>query len=62
MTFRGVYLAGALLVFAGAIFKLQHWPNGPVLFIIGLIVGIFGYEMEIRRLKKMIKELETDQK
>ncbi|HCR92123.1 MAG TPA: gliding motility protein GldL [Prolixibacteraceae bacterium] len=61
-SFNWLYNTGAFLVLASAIFKIQHWPYSSILFIVGFFTGIFGFEMEIRRLKKKIKELEADQK
>jgi hypothetical protein len=61
-SFSWLYNIGAFLVLTSAIFKIQHWPYSQILFIVGFFAGIFGFEMEIRRLKKKIKELEADQK
>ncbi|SHE36699.1 hypothetical protein SAMN05444274_101176 [Mariniphaga anaerophila] len=48
----------ALLVLIGAFFKLQHYPNGSAILWIGFISGFVLYNIEIARLKKVIKELE----
>lgn len=52
------YAVSALLVLAGALFKLQHFPNGDLMLFAGFISGSIISSVEINRLKRKIKELE----
>jgi hypothetical protein len=33
-------LLSTLIVFIGAIFKVQHWPGSNIIMLIGLLLGI----------------------
>ena len=33
-------MLGTLIVMIGAIFKIQHWPGGNILMLIGLLLGV----------------------
>jgi len=50
----------ALAILLGAFFKLQHYPNGDQILFIGFIASFILSSIEISRLKKIIKGLETD--
>ncbi len=58
MNFRLLHNTGAILTLTGAIFKLQHWPNGSSILFIGIVIWLLGYELEIRRLRKKVNEQE----
>jgi len=40
-----IYGVGAAIVIVGALFKIQHWPNGTLILTIGMVMeaGIFLY-------------------
>lgn len=50
----------AFAILLGAIFKLQHYPNGNQILFIGFLASFILSGIEISRLKKIIKELEKD--
>ncbi|MFY9152180.1 MAG: hypothetical protein WAO52_09210 [Prolixibacteraceae bacterium] len=50
-------ISGALILL-GAIFRLQHWPNGYLLMWIGFMSSFIFSSFEINRLKNIIKLLE----
>lgn len=50
----------AFAVLLGAMFKLQHYPYGNQILNIGFLTSFILSGIEIRRLKKIIKELEKD--
>ena len=51
----------ALLIFAGALFKLEHYPNGEMILYIGIISSLLFGNIEIFRLRKLVKKLENKQ-
>ncbi len=53
-----LYTISAIIVLMGALFKLQHWAHGNILFIYGFILGIIVITYDTIRLKKIIKKLE----
>lgn len=57
-TVKIVYAIAAIMVLAGAIFKLEHYPNGLYISITGFILGTATTTFEIIRLKKKNKSLE----
>lgn len=46
------------MVLIGAFFRLQHYPNGLVILLIGFILGSLTSSFDTFRLKKKIKSLE----
>ena len=58
-TMNVLYSTAALLVLAGALFKLQHWPYGTSLFWFGFIFGTIVSSYDNKRLKKTIKKLKA---
>lgn len=52
-------ISGALIL-VGAIFRLQHWPNGYLIMWIGFMSSFVFSSFEINRLKKRITELEKE--
>jgi len=50
-------IAGSLILI-GAIFRLQHWPNGYLIMWIGFMSSFILSSFEINRLKKIIRGLE----
>lgn len=46
------------LVLIGAFFKIQHYPNGFLILIIGFTLGSVTSFVDTLRLKKRIKTLE----
>ena len=49
-----------LTILIGAMFKLQHYPNGNQILYIGFMANFILSGIEISRLKKIIKVLEKD--
>lgn len=52
------YSISALLVLLGAFFRIQHYPNGLSILIIGFMAGTATSWVDSFRLKKKIKKLE----
>jgi uncharacterized membrane protein len=52
------YGISTMLVLTGAFFKLQHYPNGILILLIGFMLGSVISAYETSRLKKKIKRLE----
>jgi uncharacterized membrane protein len=52
------YFISALLVILGAFFRLQHYPHGYSILILGFILGTIISTAGNSRLKKKIKQLE----
>lgn len=52
------YAIAAASVLLGAFFRLQHYPNGYFLLFGGFILGTITSNIQISRLKKIIKNLE----
>lgn len=50
----------AFAVLLGAMFKLQHYPNGNQILYIGFMASFILSGIEIYRLKRIIKVLEKD--
>jgi hypothetical protein len=50
----------AFTLILGALFKLQHYPNGQLLVYIALIAYCILSATQITRLKMIIKKLEKD--
>jgi hypothetical protein len=48
----------AIMVLAGAFFKLQHYPNGLSIMLFGFMLGAVNSYFDTLRLKKKIKQLE----
>lgn len=55
---NGLLGVSAFLILAGALFKLEHYPYGNLIFWIGIITSLGLSSIEISRLKKIIKVLE----
>ncbi len=53
-----IYSISAIMVLIGAFFRLQHYPNGLVILLIGFILGSLTSSFDTFRLKKKIKSLE----
>ncbi len=49
----------AFAVLLGALFKLQHYPNGNQILYFGFMASFILSGLEISRLKKIIKMLEN---
>lgn len=49
----------ALAIFVGALFKLQHYPNGDLILRIGILSNFILSSFEISRLKKIIAKSNT---
>ncbi len=56
------YGLSAVIVLIGAFFKLQHYPNGFTILIIGFILGSITSSVDTFRQKKKIKILEEQLK
>jgi hypothetical protein len=55
--FWGISTAAVLV---GTLFKIQHYPYGIGILIFGLVSGFVLYNVEIIRLKIIIKNLEEE--
>lgn len=53
-----LYSLAAIVVLLGAIFKIQHYPNGNFFLLGGFIVGTIVSTYDHIRLKRNIKKLE----
>lgn len=53
-----IYFIAAVMVLAGAFFKLQHYPNGLSILLFGFMLGAVTSSFDTFRLKKKIKRLE----
>ena len=49
----------ALVLVVGSLLKLQHYPNGDIVFLIGIIASLGLSYFEISRLKNIIKTLKN---
>lgn len=49
----------ALLVVIGALLKLEHYPNGSLILTIGFGTFLIFSSIEINRLRKVVKKLES---
>ncbi len=49
----------AFLIVIGALFKLEHYPNGSLILYIGFGTYLILSGFENNRLRKMIKKLEN---
>lgn len=56
------YGISAILVLIGAFFRLQHYPNGFIILLIGFMLGTATSIIDTFRLKKKIKKLEEKNK
>lgn len=52
-------IAGSLILI-GAIFSLQHWPNGRLILWIGFMSNFILSSFEINRLKRIVKTIEKE--
>lgn len=50
-------IIAAVLILAGSLFQLQHWPYGAWMERIGFLSFFLIGSYEIRRLRKVIREL-----
>ena len=55
---RIFYSVSAIAVLIGAFFRLQHYPNGFTILLIGIMLGTVTSFYDTLRLKKKIKSLE----
>ena len=55
-----LFTAIAAIVLTGALFKLVHWKYGNEILQFGLILSFILGSIEIARLKKIIKKLESN--
>ncbi len=53
-----IYIIAVLLILTGAFFRLQHYPNGPLISGIGSMLGTITVIYDIIRLRKKIHKLE----
>ncbi len=56
------YGISTIIVLIGAFFKLQHYPNGLLILLIGFILGSATSSYDTFRQKKKIKSLEEELK
>ena len=54
--------ASGILIVLGVFFRIQHYPYGNQIIWIGFISQMLLSTVEIARLKKIIKKLETKNK
>jgi uncharacterized membrane protein len=52
------HFIAAVMVLTGALFKLQHYPNGLSILLFGFMLGAVVSSYDTYRLKKKIKRLE----
>ena len=52
-------IVSSLAILVGAIFKLQHYPNGNLILWIGLLSHFILSSFEISRMKKTIAKSNT---
>ncbi|MCK3684235.1 hypothetical protein [Maribellus sp. YY47] len=50
-----IYSIAAIMVLAGAFFKVQHYPNGLSILLYGFMLGTVTSTFDTIRLKKKIK-------
>ena len=46
------------MIIIGALFKLQHYPYGNLIFTIGILTNLILSGIEIQRLRQIIKKNE----
>jgi hypothetical protein len=46
------------MIIIGALFKIQHYPNGNLIFTIGILTNLILSGIEIQRLRQIIKKNE----
>ena len=49
-----------IFILIGAIFSLQHWPNGRLILWIGFMSNFILSSFEINRLKRIVKTIEKE--
>ena len=54
-----VLSVSAILIVIGALSKLEHYPNGSLILTIGFGTFILFSSIEIYRLRRIIKKLES---
>lgn len=58
--FALLYVGGALIAIAGAFLQYFHvMKNAPALSLLGIIILLLASDMQIKSLKRRIKELES---
>lgn len=56
---NALLIVSSILIVIGAFFRLEHYPFGNLILWIGFISSLILSSVEIPRLKRIIKELET---
>ncbi len=56
------FIVAAILVLAGAFFRIRYYPNGSLILLIGAILGTAATVANAIRLKRKNKELEEQLK
>ena len=49
-----------LLILAGTLFKVQHWPHGEMIKRTGFVFSFILGGIEIRRLRRVVRVLEEN--
>jgi len=52
-------IVSGLAVFVGALFQIQHYPNGDLILMAGLLSHFIISSFEISRLKKIAEHLKN---
>lgn len=61
--FTGIlYSIATVVILAGALLKIYHYPNGLLILIIGFVLGEIANYFNTSQLKKRVKELEEQLK
>lgn len=55
---NALFTISSILILVGVFFQLQHYPHGNQIMMFGLFADIALSGYEIRRLRKLTKELE----
>jgi bacteriorhodopsin len=57
---NALYMISIAVFLIGAIFKIQHYPYGRLIYTIGIIAYIVISSLEISRLRKIIAKSKKD--
>lgn len=50
-----IFLLGVIVTIIGALFKIQHWPHGSIILLVGNVIEILGIALAIFTLIKIYK-------
>lgn len=50
-----IFLIGVIITIIGALFKIQHWPYGSEILLLGNVIEILGIVLAIFTLIKIYK-------